>query len=73
MIRDETWTYTLNEVAEILCDLFGDDCACNYSGIYEWLPMACKYAEKDCPTPKDKHGCWKQFLLQGAYVKGANY
>lgn len=68
-VRDTTWTYTLDEVAEILQELFDDECACNYSGIDEWLPMSCKYVETgECPTPKEKHGCWKQFLLQGAYV-----
>lgn len=63
------WTYTLDEVAELLCGLFDDECACNYNGIDEWLPMACKYTETGgCPHPSEKHGCWKQFLLQGAYT-----
>ena len=73
MTNGKDWTYTLEEVAEILRDMFGDECACNYNDIDEWLPMACKYAENDCPNPKEKNGCWKQFLLQGAYIKGANY
>lgn len=58
-----------DEVAELLRDIFGDECACNYNGIDEWLPQCCKYAETgECPNPKD-NGCWKQFLLQG----GAEY
>ncbi len=71
-VRDESWTYTLDEVAEILANLYGDDCACNCSGNDEWLPQYCKYADTECPVPKEKHGCWKQFLLQGAYVKGVD-
>lgn len=72
MSRDESWTYTLDEVAEILNGLMGE-CACNYNGIDEWLPQSCKYADTQCPRPKEKHGCWKQFLLQGAYVKGKDF
>lgn len=72
-VRDESWTYTLEEVAEILHDLFGDDCACNYNDIDEWLSLSCKYADTECPNPKEKYGCWKQFLLQGAYVKGKDF
>ena len=72
-VRDESWTYTIEEVAEILHDLFADNCACNYNDIDEWLPLSCKYADTECPNPKEKHGCWKQFLLQGAYVKGKDF
>lgn len=72
-VRDKSWTYTIEEVAEILHDMFGDDCACNYNDIDEWLPQSCKYAETECPNLKEKHGCWKQFLLQGAYVKGIDF
>lgn len=59
--------WTTEEVAEILFNAFGDDCACNFSGIDEWLPERCKYTEiaDECPNPKEKHGCWMQFLLQG--------
>lgn len=53
-----------DEVARILSELFGDECACNYCGIDEWLPTVCKYADTECPKPKEKHGCWKQFLRQ---------
>ena len=59
--------WTTEEVAELLSNLFGDECACNYNGIDEWLPERCKYTEiaDECPNPKEKHGCWMQFLLQG--------
>lgn len=59
--------YTLEEVAEILSSVIGDECACNINGIDEWLPESCKYTEigEECPNPKEKHGCWMQFLLQG--------
>jgi hypothetical protein len=57
--------WTTEQVAELLANLFGDECACNFSGIDEWLPSACKYSETDCPEPKEKHGCWMQFLMQG--------
>lgn len=59
--------YTLEEVAEILASVIGDECACNINGIDEWLPESCKYGEneEECPNPKEKHGCWMQFLLQG--------
>lgn len=59
--------WTTEEVAELLFNLFGDECACNYNGIDEWLPERCKYTEiaDECPNPKEKHGCWMQFLLQG--------
>ena len=59
--------YTLEEVAEILASVIGDECACNINGIDEWLPERCKYTEiaEECPHPKEKHGCWMQFLLQG--------
>lgn len=65
--------WTTEEVAELLFNIFGDDCACNFNGIDEWLPERCKYTEIacECPNPKEKHGCWMQFLLQsGADMRG---
>ena len=50
------------KVAEVLRNMFDDDCACNYNGYDEWLPMKCKYAENDCPMPKERLGCWKEFV-----------
>ena len=50
------------KVAEILRNMFDDDCACNYNGYDEWLPMKCKYSETDCTMPKERLGCWKEFV-----------
>jgi len=70
----KTGEWTTEQVAELLANLFGDECACNFSGIDEWLPSACKYSETDCPEPKEKHGCWMQFLMQGgADMRGGNH
>ena len=52
----------MDKVAEMLRIMFDDDCACNYNGNDEWLTTKCKYAETDCPTPKDNLGCWKEFV-----------
>ena len=74
-LERENGKWTTEEVAELLSNLFGDECACNYNGIDEWLPERCKYTEiaEECPNPKEKHGCWMQFLLQGgADMKGEN-
>lgn len=57
--------WTTEQVAELLANMFGEECACNFNGIDEWLPSACKYSETTCPNPKEKHGCWMQFLIQG--------
>lgn len=64
-IEPKKGKWTTEEVAEMLFNMFGEDCACNFNGIDEWLPERCKYAESTCPNPKEKHGCWMQFLLQG--------
>jgi hypothetical protein len=53
----------LRDVAKMLCDMFGDFCACNYNGIDEWLPYVCKYEKNgECPSPIDEYGCWMEFL-----------
>lgn len=65
LVDRPTGEWTTEQVAEMLANLFGDECACNLSGIDEWLPLACKYADTQCPDPKEKHGCWMQFLIQG--------
>lgn len=54
--------YDVHDVAELLTELFGDDCACNFNGIDEWLPYCCEYAD-ECPNPKNGK-CWEQFLIQ---------
>lgn len=52
---------TNHEVACILAELFGDDCACNFNNIDEWLPNYCDFAETCCPNPVGV-ACWEQFL-----------
>ena len=37
------------------------DCPCNFSPVDEWLAERCELQE-ECPNPKDKRGCWKQFI-----------
>ncbi len=53
---------TNHEVACLLDDLFGRDCACDYCGIDEWLPEKCDFGTL-CPD-KDLVGvtCWEQYL-----------
>ena len=52
--------YTANEVAEIIADLFGDTCACNFNGIDELLPFKCELLDA-CPDPGGV-ACWEQYL-----------
>lgn len=60
----------VDKVAEMLQFIFGNECACNYGGIDEWLPWTCKYAETECPEPKEKFACWKEFIK--AFIKRMN-
>ena len=52
--------YTAHEVAVILADAFGDDCACNFNGIDEWLPFKCEMIDS-CPNTCGV-ACWEQYL-----------
>lgn len=52
---------TLEQVAEILAEQFGDECACNFNGNDEWLPMMCHYGDV-CPDPPEHLGCWMELL-----------
>lgn len=52
---------TVEEVAQMMYDSYGDKCACNYNGHDEWLPLVCELQE-ECPYPTDELGCWKQFV-----------
>ena len=52
--------YTAHDVAIILADAFGDDCACNFNGNDEWLPYLCELQEA-CPNPCGV-ACWEQYL-----------
>ena len=56
----ENGLYTAHEVAEIIADLFGDTCACNFNGIDEWLPFKCELI-KSCPNTCGV-ACWEQYL-----------
>ena len=51
----------IGEVAEMLAELFGEECCCNYNGIDEWLPELCEHSDT-CPEVIGKNGCWKQFI-----------
>lgn len=53
--------YTAHEVAEILAEVVGDDCACNVNDNDEWLPDHCDFREKECPNV-DGVACWEQWL-----------
>lgn len=52
--------YNSHEVAEIIADLFGDNCACNFNSIDEWLPFKCELQDV-CPYPVGV-ACWEQYL-----------
>ena len=52
--------YTTHEVAEIIAELFGDACACNFNGIDEWLPEHCELLDA-CPDTVGV-ACWEQYL-----------
>ena len=65
----ESGELSVEEVAELLADLFGDECACNYNDIDEWLPYVCDHAETECPAEGNR--CWMQFIKhRGAKMKG---
>ena len=51
-------------VACLLAEMFGDDCACNFNGIDEWLPEKCEVFDS-CPNPVGV-ACWEQFLKHRA-------
>lgn len=52
---------TPEQVAEILAEQCGDECACNLNGNDEWLPSVCQYADV-CPDPPEYLGCWMELL-----------
>lgn len=51
-------------VACLLAEIFGDNCACNFNGIDEWLPEKCEEIDS-CPNPVGV-ACWEQFLTHRA-------
>ena len=56
----ENGLYTAHEVAVIIADLFGDNCACNFNDIDEWLPFKCELVDS-CPNTYGVT-CWEQYL-----------
>lgn len=52
--------YTAHEVAVILAEVIGDDCACNVNGNDEWLPEKCELLDV-CPDTVGV-ACWEQYL-----------
>lgn len=63
--------YNAHEVAEIIAELFGDCCACNFNGIDEWLPLKCELQDA-CPFPVGV-ACWEQYLkYRSAKMDGEN-
>ena len=52
---------SVKEAANIIAELFGDDCACNFNGIDEWLPQYCEHAATDCPHTAGTT-CWEQYI-----------
>ena len=54
-------TYTRHEVAVILAEVFGDDCACNFGDIGDWLCEVCDFVDTCCPNPVGV-ACWEQYL-----------
>ena len=64
-------SYNRHEVASIIADLFGDDCACNFNGIDEWLWKYCDFADDECPNPVGV-ACWEQYLKHRGKNDAAN-
>lgn len=60
----------IDTVAEMLAELFGDECCCNYNDIDEWLPFLCEHSDT-CPDVIGKNGCWKQFIKHWRAKKDA--
>ena len=56
--------YTSHDVAVILANAIGDDCACNINSNDEWLPQLCELQEA-CPEPVGV-ACWEQYLKHRA-------
>jgi hypothetical protein len=59
-MANEKRLYNSHEVAEIIADLLGDCCACNFIGNDEWLPYKCEL-QASCPNPVGV-ACWEQYL-----------
>lgn len=52
--------YSAHEVAKIIAEIVGDNCACNINGNDEWLPEQCEL--KDSCNDVVGVACWEQWL-----------
>lgn len=59
-LHKEVGMYNAHEVACILAEVTGDDCACNVNGNDKWLPLFCELQEA-CPHPEGV-ACWEQYV-----------
>ena len=51
--------YSAKQVADIITEILGDRCACNFNDIDEWLPQCCEaYGVCDYETEP----CWEKYL-----------
>ena len=58
----EKGLWIAHEVACLLAEVVGDDCACNVNDNDEWLPLVCDFGETNsCPYPGGV-ACWEQWL-----------
>lgn len=61
LVKPKKGKWTTHEVACLLAEATGDDCACNVNGNDEWLPYVCDFGETTCPNVVGVT-CWEQFL-----------
>lgn len=60
----------IDTVAEMLADLFGDCCPCNYNDLDEVLSIGCE--RKNCPGFfEDDYSCWKKYVERWKVMKDA--
>lgn len=60
----------IDTVAEMLADLFGDCCPCNYNDLDEVLSIGCE--RKNCPGFfEDDYSCWKKYVEWWKVMKDA--
>lgn len=60
----------IDTVAEMLADLFGDCCPCNYNDLDEVLSIGCE--RKNCPGVFEyDYSCWKKYVEWWKVMKDA--
>ena len=64
-VKPKVKGYSAHKVACIIAELFGDDCACNFNNISDWLPEYCDFTDTCCPNPAGV-ACWEQYLKHKA-------